>query len=132
MFCFKIYHKDIGVWKRMCVCSCSSTCWFLQAAWRLWHTWDVRINDLLLWVLSRMLKSLVKSSLIFLVLFGASAKFLHFYFWIYHISPRKTKTPADSYWYEKTNAIMLTIKKMIYFDIGYKPVQRPKQTVTER
>ena len=34
------------------------------------------------------------------VFLGASAKFLHLYFWIYHISPLKTKTPADSYWRE--------------------------------
>ena len=29
-----------------------STCWFLPAARRLWHTWEVRINHLLLWVLA--------------------------------------------------------------------------------
>ena len=34
----------------VCVCLYSSTCWFLPAAQRLWHTWEVRINDLLLWV----------------------------------------------------------------------------------
>ena len=53
---------------RACVCLYSSTCWFLLAARRLWHTWDVRINDLLLWVLLR-----------------ASAKFLHLHFQICHI-----------------------------------------------
>ena len=56
---------------RACVCLYSSTCWFLLAARRLWHTWEVRINDLLLWIL-----------------LGASAKFLHLY------------SPADSYWRE--------------------------------
>ena len=34
------------------------------------------------------------------VFLGTSAKFLHLYFWIYHISPPKTKPPADSYWRE--------------------------------
>ena len=32
----------------VCVCLCSSTCWFLSAARHLWNTWEVRINDLLL------------------------------------------------------------------------------------
>ena len=57
----------------LCVCLYSSTCWLLLTARRLWHTWDVRINDLLLWVL-----------------LGASAKFLHLHFWTYDISPPKT------------------------------------------
>ena len=34
----------------VCVCLYSSTCWFLPAARRLWHAWEGRINDLLLWV----------------------------------------------------------------------------------
>ena len=34
----------------VCVCLYSSTCWFLPVARRLWHTWEVQINDLLLWV----------------------------------------------------------------------------------
>ena len=64
-------------WLSVCVCVCmclySSTCCCLSAARRLWHTWDVRINDLLLWVL-----------------LGTSAKFLHIHFRVYHISPPKT------------------------------------------
>ena len=32
----------------LCVCLYSFTCWFLPAARRLWHTWAVGINDLLL------------------------------------------------------------------------------------
>ena len=56
---------------------------FLPAARRLWHTWEVRIKELL-----------------WRVFLGASAKFLHLYFWIYHVSPPNTKTPADSYWRE--------------------------------
>ena len=34
----------------VCVCLYPSTCWLLPAARRLWHTWEDRINDLLLWV----------------------------------------------------------------------------------
>ena len=41
----------------VCVCLYSSTCWFLLAAQHLWHTWEVRINDLLLWVLWELLPS---------------------------------------------------------------------------
>ena len=36
----------------VCVCLCSSTCWFLPAAQHLWYTWEVRINDRLLWAFS--------------------------------------------------------------------------------
>ena len=36
----------------VCVCLCSSTCWFLSDARHLWYTWEVRINDLLLWAFS--------------------------------------------------------------------------------
>ena len=86
-----------------CVCVYSSTSWFLPAARRLWHTWDVRINDLLL-----------------RVLLGVSAKFLHLHFWIYHVSTPKTKTPTDHLLERKRYDIMLAIEKMIYIDIGYK------------
>ena len=67
----------------VCVCLYSSVCLILPTARRLWHSWDVRINDLLLWVFVE-----------------ASVKFLHLYFWIYQISPSKMKTPAHSYWRE--------------------------------
>ena len=80
-------------WIRVCVCVCvclySSTCWFLQAAQHLWHTREVWVTDLLLWVFQE-----------------ASDKFLHLYFWIYHISPPKTKTPADSLLERKRYDIM--------------------------
>ena len=95
----------------VCVCLNLSTCWFLPAVWRLWHTWEVRINDLLL-----------------RLFLGAFAKFHHLYFWIYHISPPKTKTPTG----EKTDDIILALEKMIYVDIGYKSAQLQKPTVTER
>ena len=75
----QIFARCVCVCMCVCVCLYSSTSWFLPAAWRLWHTWDVRNNDLLLWVL-----------------LGASAKFLHLHFWVYHISPPKTKVAADS------------------------------------
>ena len=84
----------------LCVCLYSSACWFLSAARDLWHTWEFRINDLLL-----------------RVFIGASAKFIHLYFWIYHVSPPKTKTPADSSWRE--NEWMLALEEMKYIDIGY-------------
>ena len=91
----------------VCVCVClglySSTSWFLPAAQRLWHTWEVRINNLLLWVFLE-----------------TSAKFLHLYFWIYHILALKTKTPADHLLERKRYDIMFALKKMIYIDIGYK------------
>ena len=59
----------------VCLCLYSSTCWFLPTATRLWHTWEVRINDVLLWVL-----------------LGASAEFLHLHFQSYFSS--KDVTPA--------------------------------------
>ena len=94
----------VRVWVRACVCVCvcvcvclfvclyPSTCWFLPAARRLWHVWDIQISDLLFWVLP-----------------GASAKFLHLHFRVYHISPPKTKTPADR-----------LLERKRYVDIGYK------------
>ena len=87
------------------VCLYSSTCWFLPAARRPWHR-DVRINDLFLWVL-----------------LGASAKFLHLYFWIYHISPPKTKTPADRLLERKRYDIMFALKKITYILI--QDISRP-------
>ena len=57
----------------LCVCLYPSTCWLLPTARRLWRTWDVRSNDLLLWVF-----------------LGASAKLFQLNFRIYHISPPKT------------------------------------------
>ena len=38
------------VWLCVCVCLYSFTCWLLPTARLLWHTWDIRINSLLLWV----------------------------------------------------------------------------------
>ena len=99
----------INVYMCVCVCVCvclySSTFWFLLAAWRLWHTWEDQINDLLLWVFLE-----------------ASAKILHLHFWIYHISPPKTKTPADRLLERKRYDIMFALEKMIYIDMGYKLV----------
>ena len=41
--------------KYVCVCVClyPFACWLLPIARRLWHTWDVRISDLLSWVFLR-------------------------------------------------------------------------------
>ena len=70
---------------RVCVCVCVCvclyffTCWLLPIARRLLHTWDVRINDPLFWILLR-----------------ASAKFLHLRVWKCHILPPKTKYPDRS------------------------------------
>ena len=80
---------------------------FLPAARRLWHTWEVRIKELL-----------------WRVFLGASAKFLHLYFWIYHVSLPKTNTQADSYWRENEWYNLLR-EKMIYIDIGYKAIHIP-------
>ena len=87
----------------VCVCLYSFTCWFLPAARHLRHTWEVRINDLLLWVF-----------------LGAAAKFLHLYLRIYLISPPKTKTPADRLLERKRYDIIFALEKTIYIDIGYK------------
>ena len=86
-----------------CVCLYSSTCWFLLAARHLWHTWDIRINDLLLWVL-----------------LVASAKFLHLHFRIYHISPPKTETLANSLLERKRYDIMCSMKRwyILIYDIS--------------
>ena len=78
----------------VCVCLYSFICWFLQTARRLWHTWDVRINDLLLWVL-----------------LGAFAKFLHLRIWKCHISPPKTKTPARYILERKQYDILASAKR---------------------
>ena len=86
-----------------CVCVYSSTFWFLLAAPRLWHTWDVRINDLLLWVL-----------------FGASAKFLHLHFQIIisHLQRRNSSLPKN--WKQNDMIYCWIREKTIYIDIGYK------------
>ena len=98
----------------VCACLYSSTCWILPAARRLWHTWEVRINNLLLWVF-----------------LGASAKFLHLYFWIYHISPPKAKTPADRLLERKQWYNVCTRKDDIYwYRISVSPLQKP--TVMDR
>ena len=71
----------------VCVCLYSSTCWFLPAARHLRHTWEVRINDLLLWVF-----------------LGAAAKFLHVYLRIYLISnSSQPLTGEKRIWYNVWN-----------------------------
>ena len=86
-------------WIHVCVCVCVCVCvwvggwvsgWVCVCVYtlppagffRLHNICDIRekfwITDLLLWVFLE-----------------ASDKFLHLYFWIYHISPPKTKTLAD-------------------------------------
>ena len=90
---------------RVCVCVClySSTCWFFPAARHLWHTWEVRINDLLLeyiWVL-------LPSSFISL-----SESIL------FHLQRRKLQPTA--YWRENDMICLESVEKMIYIDIGNK------------
>ena len=45
----------------------------------------------------------------------ASAKFLHLDFWIYLISPPKTKTPATAYWRENDMICAIRRKDDIYW-----------------
>ena len=53
MFVIKLSETMIVIFGAcVCVCLCSSACWFLPAARHLWYTWEVRINDLLLWAFS--------------------------------------------------------------------------------
>ena len=80
---------------------------FLPAARRLWHTWEVRIKELL-----------------WRVFLGTSAKFIHLCFWIYHVSLPKTNIPADSYWRENEWYNVLR-EKIIYIDIGHKAIHIP-------
>ena len=80
--------------KCVCVCLYSSTCWFLPAAPRLWHVWEVRINNLLLWVL---VGWFLPSSL-----YPISESI------IFHLQIRKLQLTATG---EKTNDIMLTFWK---------------------
>ena len=106
----------------VCVCVCvyvcvylySSACWLLPIARRLWHTWGVRISDLLLWVF-----------------LGASAssfmpvsKSIIFHLQRWKLQP--TATGEKTIWYNTAR------EKMIYIDIGYKSAQRQKPTVAER
>ena len=87
------------------VCVYCSTCWFLPAARRLWHTWEVRIKDLLLWVL---VGCFLPSSFI-----SISESI------IFDLQRRKLQPIATG---ENTNDIILALGKMIYFDLGYKTV----------
>ena len=89
----------VCVWA--CVCVCVRVCVCVDA-WRLWHTWSSHQRYFVV-TISRV-----------------SAKFLHVCFWIYHISPPKTKTPAGRLLERKRNDIIFALEKMIYIDIGYK------------
>ena len=87
----------------VCVCLCSSTCWFLPAARHLWYTWEVRINDLLLWAFSGCFCQ-VPSSL--------SPNLSYF--------TSKDENSSHSITGEKTIWYNMLCKKMIYIDIGNK------------
>ena len=43
---YRLILDSLVCWCCVCVCLYSSTCWLLPTARRLWHTWDVRINNL--------------------------------------------------------------------------------------
>ena len=74
----------------VCVCVCVCVCVFI-----LLHLLvSSGCTTSLTYVRSSDQRSFVVSILL------ASAKFLHLYFWIYLISPPKTKTPATAYWRE--------------------------------
>ena len=77
---------------------------FSRSFFRLHDVCDIRekVNDLLL-----------------RVFLGASSRFLHLYFWIYYISPTKTKTPPQLL-ARKRYDIIRAREKMTYIDIGYK------------
>ena len=98
----------------VCVCLCSSTCWFLPTARHLWYMWEVRINDLLLWAFSGCFCQ-VPSSL--------SPNLSYF--------TSKDENSSRSPTGEKTIWYNVLREKMIYIDIGYKSV-RLKPTSYEK
>ena len=73
----------------MCVCVCVCVCvsvWVCGCVYTLPSAGFFRLQDVF-----------ESWEYLLRVFLGTSAKFLHLYFWIYHISPPKTKPPADSY-----------------------------------
>ena len=94
----------------VCVCLCSSTCWFLPAARHLWYTWEVRINDLLLWTFSGCFCQ-----------FPSSLSPNLSYFTFKDENSSRAPTGKKTIWYNVLR------EKMIYIDIGYKSVRlKPK------
>ena len=98
----------------LCVCLCSSTCLFLPSARHLWYTWEVRINDRLLWAFSGCFCQ-VPSSL--------SPNLSYF--------TSKDENSSRSLTGEKTICYNVLREKMIYIDIVYKSV-RLKPTSYEK
>ena len=98
---------DVCVYVCVCVCVCVClycfTYWLLPTARCLWHTWEVRIKDLLLPVLLR-----------------ASSKFLHLHFRICHTSPPKAWLQPAEKLERKRYYILESCEKMINIDIGDK------------
>ena len=88
------------------VCLCSSTCWFLPAARHLWYTWEVRINDLLLWAFS-----------------GCFCQFPSSLSPNLSYSTSKNENSSRSPTGEKAIWYNVLREKMIYIDIGYKSVR---------
>ena len=101
VFCEKGVLKNFATC--LCVCLCSFTCWFLPAAGHLWYTWEVQINDLLLWAFSGCFCQ-VPSSLCESILF-------HLQRW---------KLQPTAYWRENERKCLESVEKMIYIDIGNK------------
>ena len=92
---------------RVCVCLYSSTCWFLPAARHLWYTWEVRINDLLLWAFSGCFCQVPSSLSLNLSYFTS-----------------KDENSSQPLTGEKTIRYNVCfVEKMIYIDIGNKSAQ---------
>ena len=114
--CLWLNYQKLWLWflVHVCVCLCSSACWFLPAARHLWYTWEVRINDLLLWAFSGCFCQ-VPSSL--------SPNLSYF--------TSKDENSSCSITGEKTIWYNTLREKMIYIDIGNKSA-RTKPTNYEK
>ena len=99
--------------RRVCVCLCSSTCWFLPAARHLWYTWEVQINDLLLWAFSGCFCQVPSSLSLNLSYFTSKDE-----------NSSRSRTGEKTIWYNVPY-------EKIYIDIGYKLV-RLKPTSYEK
>ena len=105
---------------QVCVCVCVCVCFYILPPWRLLptarcprQTWEVRINDLVLWIFMWVL---LPSSFISV---SENVKF--------HLQRRKLQRRKPvTYWREK-HMIWCAPRKMIYNDIGYKSA--PTQSI---
>ena len=96
------------------MCLCSSPCWFLPAARHLWYTWEVGINDLLLWAFSGCFCQVPSSPSPNLSYFTSKDE-----------NSSRSITGEKTIWYNTLR------EKMIYIDIGNK-LARTKPTSYEK